>query len=186
MTKHKCRRMFVEWRPIVQFEDCYEISELGDVRSIQRIATRRNRWGGMTNRILQGVPIKPILDGNGYPKVMLCRNGARYFRFVHRLVCQAFHGPAPAPNSQAAHNDGNPNNPTATNVRWATPQENARDKIAHGTVRSGVENGNAKLTKEQVSIIRGDNGMTHSELAAQFGVARSTISMISSGRNWRA
>jgi len=53
----------------------------------------------------------------------------RTFRFrgrtykVHRLVCEAFHGPAPFENADVLHENGNTLDNAETNIRWATRSE---------------------------------------------------------------
>lgn len=54
-------------------------------------------------------------------------------RRLHRLVCEAFHGPEPQPGMDAAHNDGDRRNNHANNLRWATRAENIADQWSHGT-----------------------------------------------------
>lgn len=70
----------------------------------------------------------------GYMRVSLLRPRCRIKskRLVHRLVCEAFHGPAPGPMHVAAHwNDiGTDNRPS--NLRWATARENVADMIRNG------------------------------------------------------
>jgi hypothetical protein len=60
------------------------------------------------------------------------RDGRRRTAHLHRLVCEAYHGPAPSPIHHAAHWDGDKENNSASNLRWATPQENEADKVRHG------------------------------------------------------
>ncbi|UOF79770.1 homing endonuclease [Caudoviricetes sp.] len=43
---------------------------------------------------------------------------------VHRLVCEAFHGPAPFPGAVVIHIDENALNNEASNLRWGTQKEN--------------------------------------------------------------
>ncbi len=43
---------------------------------------------------------------------------------VHRAVCEAFHGPAPSPNSVVLHLDENALNNRPENLRWGTQKEN--------------------------------------------------------------
>lgn len=51
---------------------------------------------------------------------------------VHRLVCEAFHGPPPEGKPLALHGDGNPLNNNAGNLRWGSHRENALDRTEHG------------------------------------------------------
>lgn len=51
---------------------------------------------------------------------------------IHRLVCEAFHGPPPMPDSWALHWDDDPTNNRADNLRWGTLPENAKDSVRNG------------------------------------------------------
>jgi hypothetical protein len=43
---------------------------------------------------------------------------------VHRLIAEAFHGPAPSDNAVAIHIDENAANNRASNIKWGTQREN--------------------------------------------------------------
>jgi hypothetical protein len=74
----------------------------------------------------------------GYLQVGLSYGGKQRWIGVHRLVALAWIGPPPTAIHQVAHWDGNPTNNQASNLRWATPEENAVDRDRHGhTVRGG-------------------------------------------------
>jgi hypothetical protein len=91
---------------------------------------------------------------------------------VHRLVCLAFHGPQPSSAHEVAHNDGDPGNNTAANLRWATRSENHLDKRRHGTSAQGERSGRARLTDVQVLAIRQRfaDGESQSEIARSLGI----------------
>lgn len=69
-----------------------------------------------------------------------------------------------------------------------TQADNVADCVAKGRARGGClrgeRNGQAKLTAEQVAVIRADTG-TGRALAARFRVSEATVSMIRSGQSWR-
>lgn len=111
-----------EWRPIPGYEGTYEVSALGNVRSL----TRTSRGRTWPTRILRA------WLAAGYPQVTLVQNGVRTRRHVHTLVGEAFHGPRPH-GAVIRHLDGNRTNNRADNLRWGTVQENMHDAIAHGT-----------------------------------------------------
>jgi hypothetical protein len=53
------------------------------------------------------------------------RNGAKAKNhIVARLVCAAFHGPAPFPNAKCLHLDENSRNNRPDNLKWGTQKEN--------------------------------------------------------------
>jgi hypothetical protein len=104
--------------------------------------------------------------------------------FVHRLVCEVFHGPAPSAAHEVAHHDGDPGNAHFGNLRWATHVENEADKIGHGTITVGERHGMAKLNADQVREIKvsPERGC---DLAGRFGITRSAITHIRKGKLWR-
>jgi hypothetical protein len=120
------------WRPIAG-RPGYEVSNLGRVRSVDRVA-RRRQHGRIEDVRYKGVMLKLSPTGNGYLNVSLGRNQSAR---VHSLVLKAFVGPRPD-GYQAAHADGDRANNALRNLRWASPAENAADKYKHGTVPLGA------------------------------------------------
>lgn len=111
------------WLPIPG-HDGYEVSDLGRVRSLDRVILKRDgRRQTVHGRTLRAWPEK------GYLSVHL-GTGPRYL--VHRLVLEAFVGPCP-PLMEALHGNGDRANACLNNLRWGTPSENAHDRIRHGT-----------------------------------------------------
>lgn len=109
------------------------------------------------------------------------------YRGAHLIVCEVVHGRKPAPNYEAAHACGNASCVNPQHIRWATPKENTSDKIAHGTIQRGENHPSAKLTRAAVDDILATRGIkTYAELAAEYGVSRSTICMIRSGYHWNS
>jgi hypothetical protein len=121
------------------------------------------------------------VNANGY--------GHTRFRGIqtgpHRIVCILAHGEPSASWLQAAHRCGNPACCNPNHLRWATPGENCEDKRHHGTLSVGSSLPQATLTEAQVLAIIAQLPLKRtSELAAEFGVTRATISGIAAGRNW--
>lgn len=105
--------MYFEWREINDFPGYY-ISPLGVVMSA-----------------LSEVPIllkaSPV-GLNGGMQVQLRKDGKSHFRYVHRLVAEAFI-PNPENKPQVDHIDTDTSNNNVANLRWATPKENANNTI---------------------------------------------------------
>ena len=91
------------WKDVVGYEGLYQVSNLGKVKSSQRIA----KFGRGT-RI---APSTILANANclGYKVVTLFKNGVKRTSRVHRLVAEAF---LPNPNNfpQVNHKDGNKSN----------------------------------------------------------------------------
>lgn len=98
-----------------------------------------------------------------------------------RLACELAHGPCPPDKTEAAHSCGRPICCNPAHLRWATPKENAADKIGHGTAMC-----RAKLTPAEVSEIRSlyQRGARQVDLASQFNVGQSTISRVVLHQHW--
>lgn len=127
----------------------------------------------------------PLMDG--YPVVLLCRNGIERRRRVHQLVLEAFVGPKP-PGHETRHKDGNRANNHVQNLAWGTSRENEADKKRHGTYQSGGRASGAKLTEESVLAIRHIRAaglMTVRQMAIAFGVTEFAIYEIVKNRTWR-
>jgi len=131
--------------------------------------------------------LRPGLNPKGYQSLVLCEAGASFTRYIHRLVCEAFHGPPPTPRHQAAHKDDDKLNNAACNLYWATPLENGgRDRRKNDRIVQGSKIGRAKLTEADVTEIRRLRaaGMLCREIAPQFGIADHTVSRICTGTRW--
>jgi HNH endonuclease/NUMOD4 motif len=127
------------WRPIPGHAG-YEVSDLGRVRSIDRVVTKTQ--GGRAVQVRRkGRVLRPYVSGSGYLILRLGSDSG--LAYVHQLVLLAFVGPRPA-GCQAAHDDGNRLNNVVANLRWATASENNIDKRRHGTSSLGARKSRCK------------------------------------------
>ena len=151
----------------------YAVSSEGRVRRVEPDIKGR----------LRGRPLTPWKKSNGYLSVVLALTGGPQAHYVHRLVCEAFHGPAPEGKTDVAHSDGTRTNNAPGNLRWASRKENMRDALGHGTVARGVRIKNSVLDDEQVRLIRSDC-RSQREISEVFGVSQSLISMVKNRKIW--
>lgn len=168
--------MEATWMPIKGFEDAYEVSDQGEIRSIGRM---RKRGAGQSWQ--EGQLMKQWTQGS-YLYCDLRKNGTKTKARVHVVVLEAFIGKRPS-GMLACHNNGDPLDNRLCNLRWATAQENMADKLKHGTHKFGSANPKAKLTELEAQKIKLATG-TYSEIAKQYGVCKATVTHIKSGRNW--
>lgn len=127
-----------------------------------------------------------VFARSGYPSVRVCLpDGTPKSFTVHRLVCEAFNGPPPK-GHVVAHNDGNPENCHASNLRWATQKDNHADKIEHGTHLVGSAIGNSKITEGDALRIRKmrAEGLSLKHIAEHFGLTIAATHCVCSGKTW--
>lgn len=116
------------WKAVPGFEDLYEVSDHGRVRSLDREVVSRSRWGGTVIKQLRGRILRPGKNPNGYLFVFL---GAGNIRLVHRLVAQAFL-PNPEQRPTVNHINGKRDDARLANLEWATVSENNAHAYARG------------------------------------------------------
>ena len=106
------------WKGVVGYEELYEVSSLGRVRSLPRIC-RKLEGKVMKDYLYGGKMLKPYKDPRGYLSVRLYRNDKTKDKKVHRLVAEAF-----LPNTdktlQINHKDENKANNSVDNLEWCT------------------------------------------------------------------
>lgn len=118
-----------QWRKIPGYESCYEVSDMGRIRSIPRYVTYKT--GGKRfypSRIRK----TQISQPDGYPVVNLLSNSDRKTFKVHRLVLEVFSGECPE-GMEARHLNGDNADNRLVNLKWGTHSENINDKRRHGT-----------------------------------------------------
>jgi hypothetical protein len=133
------------------------------------------------------------------PKILKASSGVRYpaytlrgadgkFRCItiHSLVASVWIGERPD-GMECCHNDGDRKNADASNLRWDTPVNNNKDKIAHGTHRAGEKINFSKLNEHAVVAIRKmwrDGIVPRRKIAKKFNVSYSCVAMVASGATW--
>ncbi len=127
-----------EWRSVVGYEGHYEVSSLGRVRSVERlapsVAANQPGYRAVPPRILALVQ-NGGRDGTSYVYAHLCKEGRRRLRPVHRLVAAAFL-PDWDPALTVNHVDGVKAHNAAANLEMATVKENIRHAIRTGLRRA--------------------------------------------------
>lgn len=167
------------WKPVPGLEGFYSASNLGRIYRHERTVNARS--GG--KRVWCGEIMVGHVGMRGYRKVKVFRRDKE----VHRLVCLAFHGEPPSPKHHAAHwNDIKTDN-RPENLRWATAQENAVDRLRNGLQARGEDIAAGKLTAADVLAIRAEHKGKYGDgarLARLYGVRQENIIAIVKRRAW--
>lgn len=115
-----------EWRAILGYEDLYDVSNWGRVRSYDQILNRKNGSVNWKGRIL-----KPQRGSKGHYGVNLHRNGKSKTHYIHQLVARAFlDNPDGLP--VVRHLDDVKENNHVSNLAWGTWADNSQDAIRNG------------------------------------------------------
>ena len=105
--------------------------------------------------------------------------------FVSRFLCEKVYGNPPSSTHQAAHNCGNAKCVNPNHLRWATPKDNAHDRIEHGTTCRGENQGASKLTEKDVREIRQLAGtLSNTEIGRIFGIGSMHVGRIIKRERW--
>ena len=116
------------WKWINGYENMYQVSNLGRVRSVDRYVYCEVSPNKLQH--LFGKVLKIRTDKKGYAVVYLSKEGQQKVGKVHRLVAQAFIlNPLGLP--QVNHIDGNKANNNVCNLEWCDNSYN--QKHAHET-----------------------------------------------------
>ncbi len=109
-----------KWKSIVGFEDPYEISNYGNVRSLDReIKYSSNAKEGFK----KGIILKQEITPKDYCRVQLQAGEKRKHAMVHRLVAEAFLLNTEN-KPEVNHKDGDKRNNYVNNLEWVTESEN--------------------------------------------------------------
>lgn len=126
--------MLEEWKDIKNFKGLYQVSNLGNVKSLDK---EINNWKS-GKCIRKGKILKMQIHKTGYGYLLLHKDGKIHHLFVHRLVAQEF-----IPNSnnykEVNHIDGNKLNNKVSNLEWCDRSENMKHAYKNGLKRVPVE-----------------------------------------------
>lgn len=168
------------WKDIKGYEGCYQVSNLGKIRSLDRLVNKKG--GG--KRLLKGRVLKTYIKKNGYEQIGLTVNGDTKYFTIHRLVAVHFIKNDDPDKNVINHKNGIKTDNKKTNLEWCTHSYN----VKHSFDVLGYKAHNRKLTDDQVRYIRkhgvkGRKGIGVKDgnfkfLSEKFNVSRYTIEQI--------
>jgi hypothetical protein len=99
------------WKDIEGYEGLYQISNIGNIKSLDYNNTKKEKIMKVSTR------------KDGYQSIVLTKNGKPKQFYIHRLVAETF---IPNPDNLPLinHKDCNPSNNTVSNIEWASYSHN--------------------------------------------------------------
>lgn len=165
------------WKDVVGYENLYQVSNLGNVKSL-------NNWHKHKN----GSPyLRNQVRCSTYLAVGLTKNTKRTQFQIHALVAMAF---IPNPNNypEVNHIDGIKSNNQVENLEWCTRSMNIRHAFDTklNIAARGVKNGSSKLSNDDIKLIRDMSipGISKNEIVNKLHVALSTVYRVLNGTTW--
>lgn len=180
----KSGHMEVVWKDIPSFENAYEVSSSGIVRSKERMV--RCGRDGNSLRLKKAQDIRPYLGRDGYLYVFLSYNNKVKHLAIHRILAICFI-PNPSNKREVNHINAVRTDNSLSNLEWVTPKENVQHSIAIGNNKNclpGENNPMAKLTSDLVLKIREAPG-SHTAIAREYCVSRRTVGFIKTRQRWK-
>lgn len=113
-----------QWLPVVGYEDIYEVSDLGRLKSLDRTILTSNQ-GGECFKFYKGRIIKGNISNKGYIVSTLSKLGVQKKVQIHQLIAVSFMGHTPCGlNLVVDHIDHNILNNKLNNLQIITNREN--------------------------------------------------------------
>jgi len=133
-----------------------------------------------------GTRRKAGTNGRGYLRIKLSISNKQRDAYIHRLVCEAYHGPCP-PGMQCRHLNGTRDDNRPENLEWSDKLTNEADKRKHGTLVIGERHVGSILTDEIVlrARARAAAGERVDLIAEDMNINYRALLGAVAGRSWK-
>lgn len=138
------------WKDIDNFKGMYEISNLGNVRSLARsVINKKGRLQYYPTKLLK-FDVNKTKNGTTYHRITLSKNHTTTRIFVHRLVAETFIS-NPEKKPYINHIDNNGSNNSVSNLEWCTHSENMLHAQKQGRLFASQSKGGKQGSKTNLN-----------------------------------
>ena len=170
-----------EWKDIEGFEGLYQISNFGNVRSLDHIVLKPNTT---TPVLYLGKPLKLQVGHRGHLRVTLHNSKYKVTRSVAKLVAYHF---VPIPkylldqrlskkNLEVNHIDGNKLNNRSDNLEWVTHKGNMAHASSTGLLSTTIDDQLLERVQQRLQ-----EGYSNVDISKETGIPITTVSNIRHG-----
>lgn len=165
------------WKDVTDYEDYYQVSNMGRYRSKDRYVDRKHN-----PYIKKGMVLNGTKNHAGYIMVQCGKKQER----LHRLVAKKFLDDVPDKNC-INHKNGIKTDNRVENLEWCTRKENIKHAYENGLINNiGVNQKYAKMNDSSVRIVRMASMYVYQkDLASYYNVSTSTINSIINKKTWQ-
>jgi hypothetical protein len=174
------------WKDVVGYEGMYQVSNLGNVKSLSRIVKYQENHSGLRKERI----LKQNLTKSGYVHVVICINKLNKTVKVHRLVALAF-----IQNTENKHSVNHINgikyDNRVENLEWVTHSENIIHAYKTG-LKKGIRGNKSHLSKltikevEKIRLIHSEGKISQKKIGEMFNISQAQVYRIIKKINWVA
>jgi hypothetical protein len=170
------------WKSVKGYEGFYEVSNLGRVRTIARIAIGLSKLKNPRKTPVKAKIKKSRINQSGYVTVALVRNNVSAVTYLHRIIATAFIS-NPKGYKIINHKNGIKSDNRIENLEWCTSGYNNQHAIntrLRKPARAQIDEKMAYKIREMRS-----QKLTYEKIGELVGISKASIGAFLRGTNYK-